>query len=100
MPLYEYHCESCEHNFELLSSVDKRDEPLNNPCPECNAKKVRKGISVPITGADAKLTPDKMCPGFNRRMNEIANSPVVNRVAKRNIEASASMKPSGHLKPH
>ena len=99
MPIYEYRCESCEHSFELLSDVDKRDYPLKESCPECKCKgTIKKGISVPITGADATLTMDKMCPGFSSKMNEIANSPVVNRAAKRNIEASASMKPSGHLR--
>tara|TARA_Y100000310_G_C20425597_1_gene688898 strand:- start:444 stop:749 length:306 start_codon:yes stop_codon:yes gene_type:complete len=99
MPIYEYHCESCSASFDLLLSVDKRDAPIKEPCPECECKgTIKKGISVPITGADATLTLDKMCPGFTRKMNEIANSPVVNREAKRNIEASASMRPSGHLK--
>ena len=100
MPIYEYHCESCEHAFDLLLNVNKRNEPLNEPCPECKCNgQIKKGFSVPITGANANVTPDKMCPGFSRKMEQIANSPVVNRTAKKNILAAAEMKPSGHLGP-
>ena len=100
MPLYEYHCESCKHSFEELLNVSKRNEPIKTPCPECGEDKVKKGISVPITGADATITLDKMCPGFTKKMEQISNSPVVGREGKKNIMASASMKPHGHLRPN
>ena len=67
MPIYEYHCESCNYQFEELFPVSKRDEPLELPCPECNEKNIRKGISVPLTGADANLTLEKQCPGFTKK---------------------------------
>ena len=100
MPIYEYHCESCEHCFELLSKVDDRDKPLKKPCPECGEKKLRKGIGLPITGADANVTPEKMCPGFTKRMEDISNSGVVDRKSKKNMEAAVNMRPSGHLRPN
>jgi len=99
MPVYEYFCESCEHSFELLSSVTDRDKPLKKPCPECGKKKLKKGIGVPVTGANANVTPEKMCPGFTRRMEQISNSPVVDRKSKKNMMISTEMKPSGHLRP-
>ena len=100
MPIYEYHCESCKHQFEELMDVSKRDNPTKEPCPECNEKTNRKGVSMTIMGADATLTLEKQCPGFQKKMEQIANSPVVNRAAKKNIEAAASITPSGHLRPH
>jgi len=101
MPIYEYHCESCEHSFELLSRVDNMNKPIKKPCPECGKKKVKKSvISKVVTGADATLTLEKMCPGFTKKMETISRSPVINREAKRNILASASMTPTGHLKKH
>jgi len=100
MPIYEYYCESCEHSFELLSNIDDRDKPLKKPCPECGIKKkIKKGISVPITGANANITPEKMCPGFTRKMEQIAKSGVVDRASQKRIEASVNMRPSGHLRP-
>ena len=99
MPIYEYHCESCEHCFELLSKVDDRDKPLKKPCPECGEKKLRKGIGLPITGSNANVTPEKMCPGFTKRMEEIGKSRVVGREGRKNIDASINLRPSGNLRP-
>ena len=100
MPIYEYHCESCEHEFEELLHVSKRGEPLEEPCPECNEKTIKKGVSLTIMGADATLTLNKQCPGFTNKMEQIAKGPTINRAAKKNIEAAANIKPHGHLRPH
>ena len=101
MPIYEYHCESCEHHFELLLNVNDRDKPLKKPCPKCETKKkIKKGFGAPITGADANITPEKMCPGFTKRMEEISNCGVVDRKSRKTIEASVNMRPSGHLRPN
>lgn len=35
MPIYEYVCDSCDHQFEVQQSM--RDNPLTQ-CPECNGK--------------------------------------------------------------
>jgi len=99
MPIYEYHCESCDHQFELLLDVSKRGNPLSESCPCCEATTIKKGISIPITGANANLTADKVCPGFSRRLEEISKGPTINREAKRNLMAAASLRPSGHLRP-
>ncbi|MCU0709077.1 MAG: zinc ribbon domain-containing protein [Pirellula sp.] len=52
MPLYEYHCETCDKEFELL--IQRRDDsPL---CPECGSKKLTKLLSVigsPVIGENA-----------------------------------------------
>jgi len=37
MPLYEYRCRHCEHEFSDVLKVDDRDKPLNEPCPSCEA---------------------------------------------------------------
>lgn len=41
MPIYEYVCEKCDNQFELL--VFKDDEP---ECPKCGAKNLRKKMSA------------------------------------------------------
>ena len=51
-------------------------------------------------GADATLTLEKQCPGFTKRMEQIANSPVANREAKKNLRAATEIGPTGHLRPH
>ncbi|MCP4106183.1 MAG: zinc ribbon domain-containing protein [Desulfobacteraceae bacterium] len=41
MPIYEYNCDGCGHNFEYL--VFGSDEP---ECPSCNGRNVQKLMSA------------------------------------------------------
>jgi putative FmdB family regulatory protein len=43
MPLYEYRCDACEHEFEALQKIS--DEPLVH-CPACEAPALKKLISA------------------------------------------------------
>ena len=43
MPIYEYICNTCEHNFEQLVT-NTSDEII---CPECAGTDVKKMISAP-----------------------------------------------------
>ena len=43
MPIYEYQCQSCEHELEALRKIS--DEPLVT-CPECGQDKLRKKVSA------------------------------------------------------
>lgn len=43
MPIYEYQCEACGHEFETLQKMS--DDPLVD-CPQCKAPKLRKLISA------------------------------------------------------
>ncbi len=45
MPIYEYRCESCEHEFEEL--VFGQDRPK---CPKCEATKLQKLMSAHTVG--------------------------------------------------
>jgi putative FmdB family regulatory protein len=42
MPLYEYACQKCDHDFETLVFGDEEIE-----CPKCQARKVVRRLSVP-----------------------------------------------------
>ncbi len=33
MPIYEYKCENCGHEFEEMLHFSERDNPINDPCP-------------------------------------------------------------------
>ena len=37
MPIYEYKCLKCKHQFEVIQKFS--DNPVEN-CPECNKKSV------------------------------------------------------------
>ncbi len=33
MPVYEYYCENCKDEYEMMRTVSRMDEPA--PCPKC-----------------------------------------------------------------
>ena len=43
MPIYEYQCQSCTHEFEALQKVS--DAPLVD-CPDCGKPELRKKVSA------------------------------------------------------
>ena len=43
MPIYEYRCEACSHQLEVLQKIS--DAPLQE-CPNCKAKTLRKQVSA------------------------------------------------------
>lgn len=43
MPLYEYRCDTCGHEFEALQKMN--DEPLIH-CPACDESALRKLVSA------------------------------------------------------
>ncbi len=43
MPIYPYHCDSCDHQFEKLQKIS---EPLLTICPECGEDKLRKLVTA------------------------------------------------------
>ena len=44
MPIYEYKCSKCEHQFEIIQRIS--DIPIE-VCPECNQPSVNKLVSAP-----------------------------------------------------
>ena len=44
MPIYEYKCSKCEHQFEVIQRFS--DNPVET-CPACNRKTVKKLVSAP-----------------------------------------------------
>jgi len=43
MPIYEYRCDNCAHEFETIQKV--ADEPLKT-CPACSEEALRKKVSA------------------------------------------------------
>ncbi|MHC4942605.1 MAG: FmdB family zinc ribbon protein [Planctomycetota bacterium] len=53
MPIYEYNCKECLHEFELLVSNPSKKVK----CPACNSSKVEKQFSLfGMSGGDKKST--------------------------------------------
>lgn len=43
MPIYEYLCPRCDHQFEELQRMGEKKSP---PCEECGCKKTRRQFST------------------------------------------------------
>ncbi|MBM3264656.1 MAG: zinc ribbon domain-containing protein [candidate division Zixibacteria bacterium] len=59
MPIYEYHCATCDDNFELLVKSAKEGEQV--ACPDCEGTEVTKKFSTFAAdvsgGSDTSFTP-------------------------------------------
>lgn len=44
MPIYQYQCENCNHEFEALQKISA--EPLV-VCPECQEERLAKQVTAP-----------------------------------------------------
>jgi putative FmdB family regulatory protein len=44
MPIYEYKCSKCEHQFEIIQRFS--DNPVEI-CPECGQESIKKLVSAP-----------------------------------------------------
>ena len=55
MPIYEYVCRDCGHEFEWLVRGDEKPE-----CPSCGRARLTKQLSVPAAHAVAPAAPP--CP--------------------------------------
>jgi putative FmdB family regulatory protein len=57
MPIYEFQCETCQHEFEEL--VMKRDEVIT--CPSCGGEHARKLMSSFAVTGSARLSGGNSC---------------------------------------
>lgn len=89
MPIYEYKCNGCGHQFESMKSVGEREAPCAEPCPQCKKKKkiVRDFRSAPVGGVDATVGPGSDFKALARKM-----SPYLTKNARQNIERAASLR--------
>lgn len=58
MPLYEFHCTACAHDFELLVR-----EQTVLACPSCASTEIEKQLSVFAVNTKGASTPRMAAPG-------------------------------------
>ena len=65
MPIFEFICDKCEHQFEILLLASDRSKPV---CPKCESRKVKKLMSAGfvrpqgIPSGSGGFTPPKCRP--------------------------------------
>ena len=52
MPIYEYRCDGCGHQFEDVCSSAEADQ--TDECPKCGKSKVKRLVSSFATAGDSK----------------------------------------------
>ncbi len=95
MPLYEYRCEGCETQFEVVQPISAK--PEDTVCPQCHAKKATRLLS----SFASRIVGDHK-PGFaemkaynmlNERMSKFAKLPPV--IGKRSNPTPNITQPPG-----
>ena len=71
MPYYDYHCISCEHEFELCMKISERNGPTEEPCPNCSESEVKLKLATPIVGDPWRFAGKKPYEGFRDRLREM-----------------------------
>ncbi len=61
MPLYEYRCEECDHNFEILQRLGDGSNGLS--CPSCGEERLAKQFSTFAANAPQGATAAPMPSG-------------------------------------
>lgn len=57
MPIFEYHCNACKTNFEVLQRTNDTKKPLK--CPNCGTQDTKKRFSAfAAIGAQKETTQD------------------------------------------
>ena len=87
MPTYEYSCQACNHAFTALLKIDERDAPVGKPCPACRKRRVARGISATVMGADATAGPGADFKELTRKMGRGLPAS-----ARANLERAASLR--------
>ena len=100
MPLYEYRCEGCQEQFEIVQSVSARVE--DTVCPHCQEKKATRLMSM----FASKVVGDHK-PGFtemkaynmlNERMDKLGKLPPLSGKRKMpapNVSGEGTANPTG-----
>jgi putative FmdB family regulatory protein len=91
MPNYGFICEGCNHSFDKLLSIQDRELPLNECCPQCGENKIIKdfGSMRQSLTADTNLNANTATGG---RWNELM-SRMKGGLAKRyhsNLDAASA----------
>lgn len=56
MPVYDYKCHSCEHEFTEMKKISEYDLPCKEPCPECGKIDVHRHITEAPSHAKSGMT--------------------------------------------
>lgn len=71
MPMYDYQCSQCEHQFEKNVKIAQYQDP--QPCPQCSGESTRIIKGCPSLGDPVRLGLVKPSDGFRDVLRNIAD---------------------------
>ena len=75
MPVYEYGCNECSHEFEEFKTIAEYDIPLSEPCPSCETiGEIQRLISGAEICDPISLGVTKVPKGYNEVIKNIKKS--------------------------
>jgi len=93
MPLYEYHCDACDHQFEIMQSMTVN--PEDTTCPQCDATKSRRLMSAFASQIKGDHKPGfaemKAYDMYHDRMDRFSKLPPI--MGRRDKPTEANMAP-------
>ena len=92
MPVYEYYCTECGHEFTEILPMARYDEPCERPCESCLMEGVKRGVPSTIqTGVDATLTPNKATGGrWGELMDRMQKAPGIRKSDADHLQNASS----------
>ena len=95
MPLYEYVCESCEHQFEAMQGLSAK--PEDTTCPKCqtaNSRRIMSSFASKIVGTHKTgFSEIKAYNMHDERMEKLKKLPPISGMRAAPSEANSG--PSG-----
>ena len=72
MPFYDDKCKECNHNWKEQQSIDARNDPSYNPCPDCGSSgDIILVMGSPAIGDPVTLGIKKPDKAFQNRLRQI-----------------------------
>jgi putative FmdB family regulatory protein len=71
MPTYNYECQACEHDFELVMRMSEYDSKVKPPCPDCGDGKTIRIFTPPMINFPGD--------GWSSKNNRISGQMAANR---------------------
>lgn len=94
MPLYEYRCKSCDHQFEIQQSFS--DDPLT-VCPECGGdlRKVFNPVGISFKGSGFYKNDSRSSSGSSSGSSSSSSSSSASEGSTGSTESSSSSSSEG-----
>ena len=84
MPLYNFECEACSHNYEEFRTIVEMDIPLQEPCSNCKEKwKI-----IRLIGSPRSVDPVRLESTYGRLKPTKEFTEVMSRIKRKHPESN------------